>query len=81
MISSSSTRPAVLTGHEREASHGGKRVVTGRVEQVEAVRLAADVVDFAVEVFDRRRVLVVEPVVEEARYERRLADLRRAEQH
>ena len=71
----------VPTGHERKTSHGRERVVAGRVEQVKPVRLAADVVDLAVKVLDRRRVLVVEPVVEETRHERRLADLRRAELH
>jgi len=65
----------LLTSHERKTSHGGKRVVTGCVEQVETVRLAANVVDFTVKVFDRRRVLVVVPIIEEASHERCLANL------
>jgi len=69
------------TSHERKASHGGKRVVAGRVEQIEPVRLAANIVDFAMKVFDRRRVFVVKPVVEKARHQRRFANFRRPEQH
>ena len=69
------------TCHQRESSHGRERIVAGRVEDVEAVRLAADAVELAVEVLDRRRVRVAELVAEEARHQRRLADARRPQQH
>lgn len=42
--------------------------------------LAADAVELAMEVLDRRRVSVVEVIAEKARHERRLADTRRPEQ-
>jgi len=59
--------------------HGGKRVVAGGVEYIESIRFAADAVHLPVEILNRRRVLLVETVTEEAADDRRLSDLGRPE--
>jgi len=65
----------MITCQQRESFHGGKRVVTGRVEYVQSIGLSADAVDLTMEILDRRRVLLVETVAQEAADDRRLADL------
>lgn len=56
-------------------------MVAGRVQDVQLVHVAADVVDLAVEVLDGGRVLVLEAAVEEARDDGALAHPGGAQHH
>lgn len=69
----SRARKGFLTGDERESLHGRKRIVPGSIEDVEAIDFASDLVHLPVEIFNRRRVAVVEAVVQKSRYDRRLS--------
>jgi len=70
-----------MTCQQGESFHGGKRIVARGIEYIQSIRLAADTIHFTVEILDRRRVLLVVTVAQEATDDGCLADLRRTEQH
>lgn len=65
-----------LTGQKREPPHRRKRMIAGRVEDIQLVDFAADAVQLAVEVLDGGRVGVLEFAAQKARHQRRFADAR-----
>lgn len=73
--------PRAPTCEDGEPAHGGEGVVAGRVQDVQLVHVASDVVDLPVEVLDGGRVLVLEAAVEEAGDDGALAHPRGAQHH
>lgn len=73
--------PPAPTCEDGEPAHGGEGVVARRVQDVQLVHVAPDVVDLPVEVLDGGRVLILEAAVEEAGDDGALAHPRGAEHH
>lgn len=69
------------TCQDGQSPHGGERVVPRCVQYVQLVNVPLDAVQFPVKILDGRRVLLLEPPVQEPGHDRRFPDFGGSQNH